>query len=410
MYRDTIATMEAMKNIIVLGAGYGGITAALRLARLFRGHPQYRILLIDKNPYHTLKTQLHEAAIRKTEVSIPISRLVRGLDIEFHQTEAISIEPAEGRINTKEGPVSFEYLLISLGSQANFYGIPGLERYSFPLQSLDDAKAIQAHISMLCEQAGAEPDPERRKGMLRFVIGGGGLSGVEFAAELIEHIDRCLGHDSGLLALAEVFIIEGMEHIVPHLKESLSGRIHERLVKKGIRILTGTRIVSLTGNAVELSSGLTLPTRTLVWTGGIRIAGIVRESGLKTGAMGRIIVDSFLMAEGARQVYAIGDSALAINPNTGTPLPAAAQFALQQGRLAADNIYASAMGGRKKPYRPRVLGEVISLGRHLAVGWLALPLSRKLTFLGFIGSLIKSAIREKHIILLRAEARKWTVY
>lgn len=153
-----------------------------------------------------------------------------------------------------------------------------------------------------------------------------------------------------------------------------------------------------------------LRTKSLIWTGGIRISDLVRESGMKVGQLGRIIVDEFLRAEGYPFIYAIGDSALAMNPYTGKPVPAAAQFALQQGRLVADNIYAEIAGGTRKPYRPKVWGEIVSLGRHLAVGWLALPVLRKITFVGFLGSLLKTAIQEKHIFLLRGESRNWITY
>ena len=115
-------------------------------------------------------------------------------------------------------------------------------------------------------------------------------------------------------------------------------------------------------------------------------------------------------AENDKYIFAIGDSANAINPVTGKPVPAAAQFALQQGRLAAENIFAEITGRPKKKYYPKVLGEVVSLGKHLAIGWLALPFFKKVTFVGFLGRLLKTAIREKHIILLRKESRNWITY
>ena len=316
------------QNIIVLGAGYGGITAALRLARLFRSDPGCRIYLIDRNHYHTLKTQLHEAAVREVQVSIPIERLVRGLGIEFERAELTGIDPTARRIQTTAGEFKFDYLIVALGSQANFYGIPGLERYSMPLQSLDDARAIHAHILDVCRDARAEPDTERRAGMLRFVIGGAGLSGVEFAAELAEYLDVCLGHDSALRSEATIIMVEGSPHIVPQMKEAVSRRIQERLSGKGVESLTETRIIEVKPDSVALSTGRVIRARTVVWTGGIRVADLVRESGLRTGALGRVIVDRYLMADGCPGVYAIGDSALAMNPATGAPVPAAAQFAL----------------------------------------------------------------------------------
>ncbi len=161
-------------------------------------------------------------------------------------------------------------------------------------------------------------------------------------------------------------------------------------------------------DAVTLSPNITLETKTFVWAGGVHIADIFQEK-IKTGHMGRIRLDTCLRAENYPFIYAIGDNALAMNPETGQPVPAAAQFALQQGGLVADNNYTFITGKSCKPYAPRVIGEVISLGGHLAVGWLALPLLKKITFVGFLGSLIKAAIQRKHILLLRKESRNWSM-
>ncbi len=184
-------------------------------------------------------------------------------------------------------------------------------------------------------------------------------------------------------------------------------RIHTKLIEKGVKIITKTKIVNRTPDTATLSSGEVLKTKTVIWTGGIRIHELARESGMKVGQLGRIVVDEFLRIEGHPFMYAIGDNALAINPYSKEPVPAAAQFALQQGRLVANNIYADIFGGARKPYHPKVLGEVVSLGRHLAVGWLALPFLKKITFVGFLGSLFKTAVQEKHIFFLRRESRNW---
>lgn len=399
--------MEAKKNIVVMGAGYGGITAALRLARLFRQRPEYQIHLIDRNPYHTLKTQLHEAAIRKTEVSIPIDRIIRRRNIIFHLGEVTRIDTKEHIVHIEDGSLPFHYLVIALGSQVNFYNIPGLQEHSLPLQTLRDAQLIYDYITQLCACAALEPTEEKRRDMLRFVIGGGGLSGVEFAAELVDYTNQCTHNHHINSREVEVIIVEAGNRIVPQMEESFATRIHRKLSERGVKIVTGTKIVNRTTDTAILSSGEVLKTLTLIWTGGIRISELARESGLKIGQSGRIIVDEFLRAEGHPFIYAIGDNALAINPITGKSVPAAAQFALQQGRLVAYNIYADIFGGVRKPYHPKVLGEVVSLGRHLAVGWLALPFLKKITFVGFLGSLLKTAVQEKHIFLLRKESGKW---
>ncbi|MCF6155366.1 MAG: NAD(P)/FAD-dependent oxidoreductase [Candidatus Brocadia sp.] len=402
--------MEVKKNIVVMGAGYGGITAALRLARLFRQHPEYQIHLIDRNPYHTLKTQLHEAAVRKAEVSIPIHRIIQRQNIIFHLGEVTRIDSTEHIIHMGNRSLPFDYLVIALGSQVNFYNIPGLQENSFPLQTLRDAQQIYDYINQLCARAASEPVEERRRDMLRFVIGGGGLSGVEFAAELADHVAQCTRDYHVNPREVEIIIVESGTRIVPKMEESFAARIHKKLLERGIKIIAGTKIVSRTPDTVVLSSGEVLGTKTVIWTGGIRIHELARESGMKIGQLGRIVVDEFLRVEGYPFIYAIGDNALAMNPYTKEPVPAAAQFALQQGRLVANNIYADIFGGVRKPYHPKVLGEVVSLGRHLAIGWLALPLSKKITFVGFLGSLLKTAVLGKHIFLLRKESRKWITY
>ena len=130
------------KNIVVIGAGYGGVTAALRLASLFQSTPDYHVVLVDRYPYHTLKTQLHEAAVHKSEVTIDIGRIIRNRNITFRLGSVDSIDLVERQIGIGATSLSFEYLVLALGSQANFYNIAGLEKHSYPLQSAADAGKI----------------------------------------------------------------------------------------------------------------------------------------------------------------------------------------------------------------------------------------------------------------------------
>ncbi len=397
-------------NILVLGAGYGGLTAALRLARLFRGDGRFRICLADRYPHHTLKTQLHEAAVRRAEVTIPIDRVIRKWKIQFHLGEVDSIDPASRQVTIGGNAIPFGFLVIALGSKANYYSIPGLSEFSFPLQSSADAAEIYGHIAAECARAAGEESEERRRQYLRFVVGGGGLTGIEFAAELAEHAASTLENFKLRTSEMEVIVIEAASDILPTISRQSREETKKKLLAKGVKILTNLRIVEQSDEAVTLSSGEILRTNTLIWTGGIRISQLFQKSGLKTGPLGRILVDEYLRVADVPNIYAIGDNAYAINPVSGQPMPAAAQFALQQGRLVAENIYSAVRERPLQKYHPRVWGEVISLGRHLAVGWLTLPFSGKLSFIGFIGRLVKTAIKEKHIILLKKESRNWITF
>ena len=402
------------KNFVIIGAGYGGLTAALRLEKLLRKHNDYKIYLIDKNPYHTIKTQLHEAAVRNEIVTIPLNKIIRKRNIQFHLGEVSFIDVNNKIIHLSDyedkRQLRFDYLVIAIGSKVNYYNIPGMKENSFVLQTLQDAEAIYNHISKICASAASESDESKQRDNLRFVIGGGGLSGVEFAGELADHASECVSNFNVSKHLIEIIIVEAAERLMPFMDQDFSMRIEKKLVAKGIKILKNSRIIKRTGNEVYLKDGNEIKTKNFIWTGGIRVSDLLKNSGLITGPAGRVMVNEYLQAKGDNSIYAIGDSANAINPVTNKPVPTAAQFALQQGRLVAKNIYTDLNEKNKTPYYPEVFGEVVSLGKHLAIGWLALPFIKKITFVGFLGRLLKAAIREKHLLLLRKESRNWITY
>lgn len=397
-------------NIIVIGAGYGGLTAALRLEKLLGKDCRYKIHLMDKNPYHTIKTQLHEAAVRNEEVSIPFDRILRKKNILFHLGNVINIDIKNKQIETDSKFISYEFLVIAIGSKVNYYNIPGMKEHSLPLQTLNDADRIYNHISQICAQTASEENLHNRKENLRFIIGGGGLSGVEFAGELADYTETCINNYRVRSNDVEIIIIEAADRLVPFMDPEYSQKIKEKLLNKGIRILIKAKIAQRTNDKVVLEDGQEIKTINFIWTGGIRVSELLKNGGLETDAAGKVIVNEHLHVQNDNNIYVIGDSANAINPYTGKTVPAAAQFALQQGRLIAVNIFNEIKGKQKKKYYPKVTGEVVSLGKHLAIGWIALPFIKKIRFVGFLGSLLKAAVKEKHILLLRKESRNWVTY
>lgn len=398
------------KNIVIIGSGYGGLTTALRLEKLLKKNVFHKIHLIDKNPFHTIKTQLHEAAVRKTEVSIPLYKILKNRNIQFHLGEVKNIDVQNKTVQINDKLLPFQFLVIAIGTKVNYYHIPGMAENSFALQTLYDADKIYEHISNICASAASEDNEMLRKESLRFVIGGGGLSGVEFAGELADHTSKCVSNFNIDKGNVEIIVIEAANRLVPFMDENFSERIKNRLIEKGVKVLLGSKIIKRTEDEVFLSDSKVIKSKNFIWTGGIRISDLIKRGGLKTSSVGRLIVDEYLQSEGNKYIYAIGDSANAVNPVTNKPVPAAAQFALQQGRLSAENIYSEIFGRPKNAYYPKVFGEVVSLGKHLAIGWLALPILKKVTFVGFLGRLLKAAIREKHIFLLRKESRNWITY
>ena len=206
-----------LKNIVIIGAGYGGLTAALRIERLLKKNVFFKVHLIDKNPFHTIKTQLHEAAVRKAEVSIPLYKILKNKNIQFHLGEVKNIDVQNKIIQLDDKQISFQFLVIAIGSKVNYYKIPGMEENSFPLQTLHDADNIYEHISKICARAASENDEMLRKDNLRFVIGGGGLSGVEFAGELADHTSKCVANFNIDNKDVEIIIIEAADRLVPFM-------------------------------------------------------------------------------------------------------------------------------------------------------------------------------------------------
>ncbi len=395
------------KDILVLGAGYSGINCIVRLAKLFKNNPNFQIHLVDRNPYHLLETRLQEAAARQAEITIPIAAIIHKRNIIFHLAEVIRINLNEKKVTTLDKDISYDYLVIALGSKTNFYDIPGLKEYAFQLKTFEDTYKIRDNLKRAFAKAKSEANPEERKKLLTIVIGGGGLTGVELAAEIAELVEE-LSHKWEIPPQEpRIYLVEAGQTILPAVQKKMIDKAQESLIEKKVKILTATKVVKMKPGQVFIEPGGIIPAYTLIWTGGIRISSILKASGLEVGPIGRIRVNQFLEVENFPGVYAVGDNALAVNPKTKKFVPAAAQFALQQGRLVAYNIYAKINGKPQKPYRQKVLGEVISLGRHLTLGWLALPGNKRLSFIGFLANLLKRAVSEKHLFLLWKESRHW---
>ena len=410
-------------DIVILGAGYGGLSCVTRLSRKFRRDERVRIHLVDRHTYHLLETRLHERAVRDAEITVPLSRfLARRRNVTFHLGEVThialderSVELDFGKTETSAAQprrIRYDYLVIALGSKTNFYQIPGLEQHAFQLKELEDSERIRTHTERMFAIAASETNRNRRKEFLRFVIGGGGLTGVELATELAERFDALSEQYHIDPSEAEMVLLELSGSILPSLDGRQVSRSAEAMQAMGIQIHTNTRVTGMDEEEgrllVRREPGAPIPTRTMIWTGGIRISDLIRRSGAETGPQGRVLVNAALQVQRYPEVFAIGDNALAINPDSGTAVPTAAQFALQQGYLTADNLVRLVNGREPRRYRPRVLGEVVSLGKHLAVGWAALPIGTRFRFIGFLGSLIKRAISERHLFLLWKERQNWS--
>lgn len=359
------------KRILILGAGYGGLKAALRLENILGKNRHIRIQLVDRSSFHLLQTRLHEAAggsIACEDVMIPMSRLIGHRRIDFIRARALGIDFSRRTVDTTAGPLPYEYLIIALGSQTDFFGIPGLAKSALTLKSFEDGCRVRNQVERMIALGAEESDPAERQRMLTIVIGGGGFTGTELAAELADGARRLAIRNHLAPRDVKIAIVEAGPSVLPGFDHKLIEEATRVLKSKGVQMSFGDPVTEVDEGTIQLKSGRRLEARTLIWTGGVRANDLLAKSGLKTGVRGRAVVTPRLQELDHPEVYVIGDSALAVDWRTGRPMGPSAQLALQHASTAAYNIHADLKGLPKKGSRNNVRGEIVSLGRNQAVG------------------------------------------
>jgi NADH dehydrogenase len=375
------------KQVVIVGAGYGGLLTALRLETLLKHTPNWRILLIDKFNYHQLKTEIHKVAagrISPKTASIPIAELIRGKKIEFLQAEVTRVNFTRQVLTTNRGEIPYNILVLATGSEARFFGIPGMNQYSFTLSSVEDAVRINNHIHDMFTQARIETNDAKRKALVTVVVGGGGFTGVELATELAHHMRRLSEQFYIPSDQVELIVVEARGSVLPGFDTELVERAQRVMKREGIKLKLNTPCILAEPDAITLSTGEVMPTYTTVWTGGIKACVIAAQPELKRGASGRIVINPFLESVDHQEVYAVGDSALILDPLTQRPFAPTAQLAIQQAEVVALNIYADIKHLKRVRYIPKIVGQFVSLGGKDAVGW-----AWQFRVTGFIAWLLK---------------------
>ncbi|MFC4427620.1 NAD(P)/FAD-dependent oxidoreductase [Deinococcus navajonensis] len=369
-----------MKTLI-LGAGYAGLAAATKL----KPTPGLEALLVEQNAYHTFETRLHEAAAHNTRVTLPLIPLLRGTGVNLEQAQVDSVNLDEREVLLKDGRVlTYDTLVVGLGSVTNFYRIPGLAENAAELKDVADADEIFTFVNRVYSGDYV--------GNRDIVVGGAGLTGVELVTELAQRAEL-LSKARGLPPF-QIHLVEAGPKILPVLDDALRAKAQRTLEGYGINVLTGHRLMQATADSVTVQTAdgeqKVIPAGKIIWTGGIQARDIVRGEKLEKGPGGRIAVDAELRAKGYPDVFVIGDMGLALNQE-GKPVPTTAQHAGQQGRLTGKNLMHLAKGQPLEAYEPTTLGEFVSLGGLMAVGWMKLPWNQKLAITGGIAHVMKRA-------------------
>jgi len=361
-------------RIVIAGGGFGGFYAARTLERVLPTQSARVTLVNDANfmLYTPLLPGAAGAALDPRHVVVPLRAELRETELLLGQVTGC--EPDQRRLTVRplEGPqraLPYDHLIVALGSVSRTLPVPGLREHAIGLKSLSEAIALRNRVLRCLDVAEAIEDPQERAENLSFVFVGAGYAGLEglaelqdFAAHVVKLYPRCRAHGMRWV------LVEAKSRVMTEAPRSLSSFATRELRGRGIDIRTDTTLRSVDARSATLSDGERIPTRTVVWTAGVKPSPVVSSLGLALDEGGRVRVDATLRAQEFSGVWAIGDAAAVPDPaRQGQPCPPTAQHAIRQGRLVARNVAAELGTGRVRPFRYRTRGVVADLGQGQAV-------------------------------------------
>lgn len=385
-----------MKKVLILGAGYGGLLSALTL-RKYMTVEEASITIVNRYPTHQIMTELHRLAadtISEQAIALPLQRLLRGKHVDICVDTVVSIKPDRSQVELASGTTyAYDALVIALGSETAFYGIPGLREKSFTLNSVEDANRIRKHIKGRIEAYRNTKDAAD----MTIVVGGGGLTGVELVGELADMLPKwCAGMGVNSQDV-QLYNIESSPTILQGFEAGLVTRAQTSLKKRGVHFINGAPLTEVEGNRILLKGGQSLQANTLVWTGGVQGNAVVANCGIEV-ERGRAAVNYYLQSTSNSSIFVVGDSAI-ISNEEGNPYPPSAQLAWQMGETAGYNVFAYLNSDSMHMCKPAFAGKIASLGRKDAiasVGASGIPLT------GLPASLLKEASKTRYLAHIRA--------
>ncbi len=368
-----------MINIVVIGAGYAGVLATKKLEKKLRKKGvagETQITLIDKHPYHTMLTELHEVAacrVGEESVKMNLDQIFARRKVNVVLDTVTKIQFENQKVVGENGEYDYDYLVLAAGSKPTYFGVEGAEEFSYTLWSYDDAVKLRDRIHDCFRLAADEPKEEKRRELLSFYIVGAGFTGVEMAGELAEYVPVLCKRFHVKPEDVTIVDVDGLSRPVPVLPEKLSGKVERRLVKQGVQVVMNSSVVGVGENFIKLKQGdeVTQHTAgTVIWTAGIESAEITADTAkeVKSAGRGRIEVDSYLRCVDHENVYVIGDNMMYTAPGEERPVPQMVENAEHSASTAANNITAAITKKvEMEEYNPKFHGIMVCIGGRYGV-------------------------------------------
>ena len=384
-------------TILVLGAGYGGLTTVINLQKMVSNNDA-EIILVNKNDYHYESTWLHEVGagtIAPEKARYSIESVINN-NVKFVQATVENVDVTTKKVITSAGEFTYDYLVFGLGFEGETFGIPGLKEYALSLTNINTARQVREHIEY--QFASWSLDEVKDDSKLTIIVGGAGFTGIEFLGELGNRVPELCKEFDIPQEKERVLCVEAAPMVLPGFDPQLVEYAKTQLSKKGIEFSIGTPVVEATPEGVKIKKGEDefefITAGTVVWAAGVRGNRLMESSGIEN-MRARVKVEKDMRAPGFPDVFIVGDCALMINEEINRPYPPTAQIAMQQAVTIAKNIVALMKGKDTEEFVPALKGTVCSLGEHDAIGDV---MGRKIT--GTKASIMKKVIDNRALYMI----------
>ncbi|TVQ40107.1 MAG: NAD(P)/FAD-dependent oxidoreductase [Spirochaetaceae bacterium] len=427
--------MERKVRIVIMGGGYGGVEAAKRLHRKYGRRENVEITLIDRNPYHTLMTELHEVAgsrVGPEAVQVSFKKIFSGTSVKVVCDEIETIEFENNKLISRASVYAYDYLVIGAGAQPDFFDIPGVQENCFTCWSLEDAIRIRTHVEEMFRRAAKEPSPERRRKLLTFAVAGGSFTGVEICGELLERQEVLCAKYHINEREVRVVLVEMLDDILPSLPKALREKAKRYLQNKGTDLMLNSPITRAEPGKIIIADAEVIESDTFIWTAGVHgsefsskieltkgncasgeatVASVEGIHGMKgchfdesdryiVGERGRIQVNEFMQSVDVSNVFIVGDMLFYVVDDK--VVPQIVETAVQSAHTAAENIARDIAQKEKKPFKPNYHGQMVSLGSKYGVAYVM-----NVALSGFLALGVKHLINLHYLVGLAGLTAVW---
>jgi len=361
-------------RIVIAGGGFAGLYAAMHFNKRLARRADVEVTLISRENFILFTPMLHEVAagdLYPGDIVNPLRRILRHMKFIDADVQAVDLNARRihciASVADRELEFEFDHLLLTLGSETNFFNMDGVRDWSVTMKSLSDAALLRNRMVALLEEASLQNDEASRRQLLTFVTAGGGFSGTETTGAVNDFVRETVRYYPQLREeLIRVVVVHPGNFILPELGEELGRYAERKLRERKVEVIKGPRVANYDGVVVTLSDGTSIPAATLIWTAGVKPSPVIASLPCEK-VRGRLLVSEYLAVTGVPGLWAAGDCAAVPILNTENFHPPTAQHGLREGVTVAKNIEATILDRSLKPFRYKMMGQLASIGHRTGV-------------------------------------------